>query len=436
MPTFKALVLPHQRKEDGTYNVKIRITQGGKSKYVKTQQYVSDSDIVKKKEKGKEKIKIKNQAIIDLLNEKIVEYKRRLVTAGVVSEHWEVDRIVDFLTTDLKDFRLDFIAFGRRIADERGREGRVGTAKQYRIAMNGLARFVKRESLDISEITSSFLRSFEKFLTSEPAYRGKRNGEAFPTGFSKGKRAISLYPAHIKTIHNLAKLEYNDEDRGIIRIPFSPFDRYKVPPIPKTAHRNLTLEQVQRIIDIPYADGARSIRNLAKDVFILSFAMMGVNSVDLFEMRVVSDYVVTYQRMKTRSRRDDMAEMKVRVEPEIRALFDKYHESDGERVFTFYKRYCSGDIFNKVLNRGLKEIGKIIGVDNLQFYYARHSMATLAANKAGIDISKVDEMLNHSDSTLKLARVYVERDFSVLWEANRKILDLFKWDSLQKEAEV
>lgn len=117
MPTFKALVLPHQRKEDGTYNVKIRITQDGKSKYVKTQQYVSDSDIVKKKDKGKEKIKIKNQAIIDLLNEKIVEYKRKLTTMGSTSEYWNVDRIVEFLTTDINNFRLDFIAYGRKIAD-------------------------------------------------------------------------------------------------------------------------------------------------------------------------------------------------------------------------------------------------------------------------------------------------------------------------------
>lgn len=61
-------------------------------------------------------------------------------------------------------------------------------------------------------------------------------------------------------------------------------------------------------------------------------------------------------------------------------------------------------------------------------------MATLAANKAGIDIARVDEMLNHSDSTLKLARVYVQRDYSVLWKANRKILALFKWDSLKEKA--
>ena len=59
MATFKFLVLPHQRKEDGTYNVKIRVTQNGRSKYIKTSQNVSSSDIIKKKDNGKEKIKIK-----------------------------------------------------------------------------------------------------------------------------------------------------------------------------------------------------------------------------------------------------------------------------------------------------------------------------------------------------------------------------------------
>lgn len=55
MATFKFLVLPHQRKEDGTYNVKIRITQKGKSKYIKTSHNVSASDIIKKERQRKRK---------------------------------------------------------------------------------------------------------------------------------------------------------------------------------------------------------------------------------------------------------------------------------------------------------------------------------------------------------------------------------------------
>ncbi len=160
--------------------------------------------------------------------------------------------------------------------------------------------------------------------------------------------------------------------------------------------------------------------------------MMGMNSADFYDASVIENGVITYQRIKTRTRREDMAEMRVRIEPEIKSLFEKYSDPPGEKVFIFHKRYKSADIFNKMINKGLDEIGKIIEVPDLNYYYARHTMATLAANKVGIDIARVDEMLNHSDSTLKLARVYVERDYSVLWRANRRILALFKWDSLKE----
>lgn len=104
MATFKFLVLPHQRKEDGTYNVKIRITQKGKSKYIKTSHNVSASDIIKKKDNGKEKIKIKNQAVIDLMEEMILGFKKKLTSAGVEAEHWDVDRIVIIRKTKCFDF--------------------------------------------------------------------------------------------------------------------------------------------------------------------------------------------------------------------------------------------------------------------------------------------------------------------------------------------
>ena len=156
-----------------------------------------------------------------------------------------------------------------------------------------------------------------------------------------------------------------------------------------------------------------------------------MNSADFYNAPTVENEIITYQRTKTRTRREDKAEMKVRIEPEIKSLFEKYSDPSGEKVFIFHKWYRSSENFNKSINKGLDEIGKIIGVPDLNYYYARHTMATLAANKAGIDIARVDEMLNHSDSTLKLARVYIERDYSVLWEANRKLLSLFKWDGLK-----
>ena len=160
MATFKFLVLPHQRKEDGTYNVKIRITQKGKSKYIKTSHNVSASDIIKKKDNGKEKIKIKNQAVIDLMEEMILGFKKKLTSAGVEAEHWDVDRIVEYLTTEEKNFSLNFISYGRKIADDLEQDGRLGTAKNYRIAINALVRFIGKEELDINIISAAFMWAF------------------------------------------------------------------------------------------------------------------------------------------------------------------------------------------------------------------------------------------------------------------------------------
>lgn len=428
MPTFKVLVLPHQLREDGSYNVKIRVTQNRQSKYIKTSQYVSASGISKKKENGKEKIRIKNQPILDLMDEIILGYKKRLIEAGPVAESWDIDKIINYLSDVLKSFSLDFITYGRKYADDLEVRGKLGTAKQYRIALNAVIRFIGRGKLDVNEINVSFLKSFEMHLRNEPTYKGIRSGESVATKIPKGERAVSLYMSHVRTILEAAKREYNDEDNGIINMPLSPFSKYTIPAIPQPKHRNLSIEQIQAIIDLPYKreiSGKFSLYNLAKDVFVLSFALMGMNTADFYDSSNVFDRVITYNRKKTRTRRKDGAEMKIEIVPEILSLYDKY--KGGKRVFMFCEHYVKPDNFNKMVNKGLKEIGKDIGVIGLNFYYARHSMASLCANKLHIDIARVDEMLNHSDPKLALARVYIEKDYAPLWEANRKLIDLFDW---------
>lgn len=428
MPTFKVLVLPHQKREDGSYNVKIRVTQNRQSKYIKTPHYVSSIDITKKKERGKDKIKIKNQAILDLMEEVILGYKKKLLEAGMQVESWDIDKVIEFLTDVPKTFSLDFICYGRTHADHLEKKGRTGTAKQYRIAINALVRFLGRETLDINEINVPFLKAFEKHLREEPVYKGKRKGEAVATNKLKTGRAVSLYMAHIRTMHEAAKRDFNDEDSGIINIPYSPFKKYVIPAVEPSKHRTLSIEQIQSIINLPYKEHTKrgmSEYNTAKDVFLLSFALMGINTADLYDADCIDSGVLTYNRVKTRTRRKDKAEMKVKIEPEVAVLVEKYR--GHKKAFMFSEYYSTALNFNKIVNQGLKKIGKEIGVPELNYYYARHSMATICANKLGIDIVRVDEMLNHSDSKLALARVYIEKDYSVLWAANRKLIDLFDW---------
>ena len=78
---------------------------------------------------------------------------------------------------------------------------------------------------------------------------------------------------------------------------------------------------------------------------------------------------------------------------------------------------------NRAINIGLKEISKELGFENLQFYAARHSMATIAINKVGISKYLVNDMLNHVDASMKITELYIQKDFAPINEANFKLLD-------------
>lgn len=56
-------------------------------------------------------------------------------------------------------------------------------------------------------------------------------------------------------------------------------------------------------------------------------------------------------------------------------------------------------------------------------YKARHSWATLAVNKAEIDKYTVHSALNHIDESMKVTDIYIERDFRIENEANRKVIE-------------
>lgn len=428
MATFKTIILPHHKREDGTYNVKIRVTHNRKTKYLKTPYYIGGNDVARRKRNGKDELKIKNQAVIDAVDRLILDYRNRLLPVALAVESWDIDRLTDFLKNDITSFSLDFIDYGYKYADALMAKGKESTGLLYHNAIKSLIRFIGKNTLDVKDITSTFLLGLEMYLRKEPVIM-VTHGKRKITKKKKKERSILICMQHIKVMYEAAKYEYNDEENCIIRIPYSPFSRYKMPKVQSTEHRVLTIEQMQSIIDYPYT-GKNMMQDLAKDVFILSFSLMGINTADLYEGCSLDGDILVYRRKKTRDRREDKAEIKVRIEPEIKKLFAKYKGNDG--LFCFMDRYKDAKAFNRAVNAGLDKIGASIGVPNLTFYYARHTMASICANVLNVDIARVDEMLNHSDSKLKMARVYIQKDFKPLWDANRRLLDLFDWSYIKK----
>lgn len=154
----------------------------------------------------------------------------------------------------------------------------------------------------------------------------------------------------------------------------------------------------------------------------MSFCLIGMNSVDLYDAKEFVDGRIIYNRAKTKDRRLDQARMEVVVPPIILPLLEKYRDKTDRRLFNFYQYYSDRKSFNKAINYGLKEIGSELGIDDLEFYAARHSWATIALNKVGIDKYTVHAALNHVDESMRVTDIYIQRDFVNENKANAKVV--------------
>ena len=110
----------------------------------------------------------------------------------------------------------------------------------------------------------------------------------------------------------------------------------------------------------------------------------------------------------------------MKVHPIIKDLMKRYKGTD--RVFSFCNRYSSPEDFNRAINVGLNDVGDAVGIDDLQFYQARHTFATLSRNLMKFSKGDVDEALNHVGS-YDIADIYIKKDFSVINDNNFKLLD-------------
>ena len=415
MLTIKAEIKKSELKVDGTYNVKIRFTLDRKVKRLSTNLFITSKDLTKSL-KFKEDTSIKRA--IDRL---VLYYREQCFKLQLDQNHYSLDEIIEFLNGEQeKQQTIDFIKFSREWIASTTIKG----APNYTTAINALVRFIGKEELDINLITLDFLESFKAFLNKEREIRTKRlmqQGKRVPSN-----RSLSLYLISIKKLFNEAKKKYNKKEKNLILIPNSPFMEFEIPKQEATRKRAISADIIKKLWKLPYKDMKKGYKstchyNLAKNCFILSFCLMGINSADLYNATEMEGYTIVYNRTKTKDRRLDKAQMKVDIPRLILPLVEKYKDKTGKRLFNFYQYYADEKDFNKAINYGLKEICTILEIDDLEYYAARHSWATIALNKAGIDKYIVHAALNHIDDAMKVTDIYIERDFVNENKANTKV---------------
>lgn len=397
MATFKATVMKNKMRADKTWKVFIRLIHNKKVRYIPTEMYITKNQLTTS-------FKIKDAHILAICDEFILEYRRKINSLALNLYTYNIDGIVAYLVK--KNTNSNILSFSSYFEEWKNKHKNLKGIKNYVAAFNSFTSFIGRKEIAVNDVNVRNLQAFVDSLTDKP-------------------RAASLYSSAITHIFNDMRDEYNDEDTDTILIKHS-LRKFTPPKQTPAKQRGLNATIIRKIFSLPYiseTDNVHSlcVRDLALDCFKLSFCLMGINAVDMYNATEFDGEYITYYRTKTKDRRADKAKMVVRVHPLIRKIFERFK---GEKqVFSFSERYSSIISFERAINIGLKQIGSEVGVEQLQFYAARHSVATIAYNEVGIPMSVVDEMLCHKGTDMQITKLYIKKDYTHINDANSKLLE-------------
>jgi site-specific recombinase XerD len=368
MPTnFKAQLVLSEPLSDSKYNIKIRVSHNGKTRYIRTQFYIdkiffdNKAGKVKKSFPDAEKYNVYFQKLIFEFNSKILN----------------VDPQISIKQLDFFNYTQSFITKCNNL-------GKHSTAEIYKYTLVSLQGYLKTDELLFKHITINFLNGYRDYLQ------------------LKGLKinAISVYLRNIRTMFRRAI------DDDITEQSLYPFIKFKIKS-EKTTKRNLQIEILKKI-KMANLTGRQAY---ARDMFLLSFYLIGINTIDLYHATEIIDNKLVYTRAKT------LRKYSIELLPEAKNIIKQYPGKD--KILNCSQIYNTVYNFRKAINKYLSQICSEMGLNiKPTTYYARHSWATIAS-KLKVDRDTIRAALGHGMDTV--TDIYIDFDMAEVTKANKKV---------------
>ena len=270
----------------------------------------------------------------------------------------------------------------------------------------------KKQTRDLYEWTIKKLSEFDKSLSSR---RFEDIDHDYLKDFVSHCQNLSINSRSI-LLRNIRAVFNDAIDAGITGS--YPFRRFSIK-AEKTRKKALSVADVKKLMSISGQEDEY------RDMFLLMLYLRGINTIDLFSAKwsQVVNGRLEYRRSKTG------ALFSVKIEPEAWEIINRYK---GETyLLSPMERYNDYRTYQQHLNKGLKHIGSrrgrcnvIVGrglFPDLSSNWARHSWATIGVN-IGISQDIISRGMGHSPG-IKVTDTYIDFDYSLVDDANRKIID-------------
>ena len=387
--SFKAKI--RKRRASGFHSVYILCTHNDKPAYIRTDLVVQDNGVTDKGDITDPRVLMRATALICSYYDKL---------QGKRIDNLTVKEVVNIVTDSVEE-RISFASFAeahiRKLSD-RG----VKRADNYRYALNSFLSFAGKTDIAFSEVTSKLLRQWVDSL-------------------AHTKRAKNMYPTLLKAIFKAGTEEYNDYDRGVLKVANRPFEFLKIPSTETPEPRSVDVEHLRRFFAFSPKSGQAKY---AQDVALVSFCLAGMNIADLYELTPDNLQLdkVCYHRAKTKGKRSDSAYMEVCIP--LQAMEALARLTEGARdgyLLNLSARYYDRHSCTSYISRGITKLCKEAGLPAMTSYSFRHSWATIVRNELGASEEDVAFALNHI-SAHRVTDRYIRKDYSRVDRLNERVI--------------
>ena len=390
MATFKPVIHKTDARQDGTVNIKIRLGHHRKVSYLPTKYYVKPEEFDSSTGKVKAKYMTEQEAeVINLrLTGQIGQYARKLDHLGEKISGMDIKSLVRILRDKNEKYDI-YSLLDERIALHK-KVGNTNYASLFERTKGILQEYYGSSYLTFDRIDAEWLKRLEV----------KMRVDKFKSN------SIGIHMRNIRTIYNQA-ISF-----GLVDLNMYPFRRYHIPK-EKTRKRSNTAEEMRKM---RYAKITNPLTAWARDMFMLSFYLIGINMKDMMFLDGIEDGRIFYIRSKGKK------EYSILVQPEAMEIINKY---PGKKyLLNTMDNYSDYRTATKRINKKLKDVAGECKINKkITTYWARHSWATIA-NRIGVSMDTIRYALGHAGGTV--TDIYIDYDLEQVDQANRKVIDFIK----------
>ncbi len=407
MPLLKIAVRPEQKNSAGQCLIYVRLTHRGQTRDIPTPYhiepgYVKKNGQISDRYSSAGKMNMKLQLELAKYNSKILDLDDADLAAMTGQQ------VKDYLMAGDKA-EADIYTYAEKVIAQLGAAGRRSTADSYKFTMLHLRAATGEDTLPFSRVTVQTVKALELYLQTKAR--------------ANSINAIAVHLRNLRAIINRAIDDQVTENY--------PFRRFKIR-TEKAIVNNLSRESLRKLAEIRdrIPGEGRFITPLHRtaDIFMLSFYLVGMNLVDLVNLRPgdLREGRITYRRAKTRT------VYSIKLEPEALEIIERYRGEEYLLNFLESKRPAregrTTEIYpdiKKNANDWLKQLQTKLGIqEKITMYSARYSWASIAA-KLDIPELTIAHALGHGLNNI--TERYIRYERVKIDKANRRVIDyIFK----------